>query len=435
MSSRRLHSRRSFLRSAAGASLAGPLLLTRGWSGEARRPANERIQLGFIGVGTMGGGHVGGFLRSPEVQVVAVCDVVRERKDNKQKMVEDYYGKAKKSEFKGCKAYGDFRELLQNKDVDAVVIATPDHWHAIICVQAAEAGKDIYCEKPLTHDIAEGRKIVNAVKKNNVIFQTGSQQRSEFDGRFRKAVELVRNGRIGKLHTIRVGVGDPAIPCDLPEQPIPDGTDWNFWCGPAPLRGYNEVLCPRGVHKHFPNWRLYREYGNGAIADFGAHHFDIAQWALDMDRSGPVRIEPPADEKSKKGLRFTYANGVVMIHDVFKGPRADCVFEGTEGTVLVSRNEFHTLPDEILKQTLPEKGFRAYPSTNQHKNWLECIRSRKETICPAETGHRSATICHLGNIGYQIRRPLTWDPVKEQFVSDDEANALVSRVPREPWKL
>ena len=173
------------------------------------------------------------------------------------------------------------------------MIATPDHWHAIPTVLAARAGKHIYCEKPLTLTIAQGRKVADEVKKAGVVFQTGSQQRSEFGGMFRKAVEYVRSGRIGKLKTIRIGVGGPAVACDLPDQEAPAGTDWERWLGPAPKRGYNDVLCPKGVHHHFPAWRNYREFGGGGLADMGAHHFDIAQWALDMDDSGPVKIEPP----------------------------------------------------------------------------------------------------------------------------------------------
>lgn len=423
-------SRRQFVQAAS----AGVAPLVFAHSGRCKEP-NERINLGFIGVGTMGGGHVRSFLGFPEVQVVAVCDVVKERREHYQKAVEEHYAKDKKGDYKGCQTFVDFRELLAKKEIDAVVIATPDHWHAIPCVQAAQAGKDIYCEKPLTLAIAEGRKIVDAVKKQKIVFQTGSQQRSEFGNRFRTAVEMVRNGRIGKVKTIRIGVGDPARPCDLPDQPVPEGTDWDFWNGPAPKRAYNEVLCPKGIHKHFPAWRNYREYAGGGLADMGAHHFDIAQWALDMDNSGPVKIEPPADARANKGLKFTYANGVVMIHNEFDGARADCVFEGTEGTIFVGRGELRSTPDTILKDPLADKAWRCYPSSNHRKNWLECIKSRKEPICPAEVGSRSASICHLANIGYQLRRVLRWDPEKEQFVDDAEANKLVSREMREPWKL
>jgi predicted dehydrogenase len=422
-------SRREFTRVAAGA-VTAPILSGALFADEPKRSANDRINLGFVGVGTMGRGHLGSFLGSPQVQVVAVCDVVAERRNDAKRMVEERYGKQKKSaEYKGCEAVVDFRDILKRSDIDAVVIATPDHWHAMPCILAARAKKDIYCEKPLTHNIAEGRRIVEEVARNQVIFQTGSQQRSEFGNRFRFAVELVRNGRIGKLNTIRIGVGGPSKPCDLPEQPVPEGTDWDFWQGPAPERGYNEVLCPKGIHKHFPAWRAYREYGGGQVADMGAHHFDIAQWALDMDGSGPVDIVPP--EKGESGLKFVYANGVEMIH----GGPVDCEFIGANGVIQVSRGFFGTtLPLEGLRTPF-EGGWRCYPSSDHHKNWLECVRSRKETICPPEVGHRSASVCHLGNIGYRLRRRLKWDPKAEQFINDDEANKLTSREPRAKWKL
>ena len=422
-------SRRSFVRVAALAVLAGPTILTS--RGLGARTANDRINLGFIGVGIMGRGHVHGFLNSPEVQVVAICDVVAERREHSQRDVEKHYaGQNGKGTYKGCKVYNDFRELLERKDIDAVLIATPDHWHAIPCVMAAKAGKDIYCEKPLTLAVAQGRKIVDAVKEHKVIFQTGSQQRTEFGGMFRQAVELVRNGRIGQLKTVRIGVGGPAVPCDLPTQPTPKGTDWNFWLGPSPERGYNEILCPKGIHNHFPAWRNYREYAGGGLADMGAHHFDIAQWAMGMDNSGPVKIEPPAG-KATSGLKFTYAGGIEMFH----GGPTDCEFIGTEGTVFVSRDKIWSKPEGIVNQPIGPNDKLVYHANNQHQNWLDCIRSRKDPICTAEIGHRSASICHLANIGYQLRRPLQWDPTKEQFVDDAEANKLVDRPLREPWKL
>ncbi|HSQ57263.1 MAG TPA: Gfo/Idh/MocA family oxidoreductase, partial [Gemmata sp.] len=308
-------------------------------------------------------------------------------------------------------------------------------------ILAARAGKHIYCEKPLTHNVAEGRQIVNEVKKSKVVFQTGSQQRSEFGGHFRKAVEYVWNGRIGKLKTIRIGVGGPSRPCDLPTEEIPPGTDWDFWQGPAPERGYHHELCPKGVHQHFPAWRNYQEYAGGQVADMGAHHFDIAQWAMHMDGSGPVEVIPPARKNADRGLKFVYASGIVMIHNVFekgkdgKELNSDCVFEGTDGMILVSRGGISSLPDAILKEPLGEKDKKVYPSNSHHGNWLQCIKNGKDTICTAEIGHRSATICHLGNIGYHLGRRLRWDPAKEEFVDDEKANKELSRVPREKWKL
>jgi predicted dehydrogenase len=421
----RRFSRRQFVRSLAALPLAGAAL-----GAAPGRSPNDRINLGFIGVGVMARYHLSGFLNDADVQVVAVCDVVAERREAAQKSANDHYARKVKGEYKGCAVYGDFRDLLAHKGLDAVVIATPDHWHAIPCILAARAGKDIYCEKPLTHSVAEGRRIVEEVAKAKVVFQTGSQQRSEFGGFFRTAVELVRNGRIGKVQTVHIGVGNPAVPCDLPEQPVPAGTDWDFWLGPAPKRGYNEVLCPKGVHGHFPAWRNYREYAGGGLADMGAHHFDIAQWALDMDAGGPVKVEPPAGN-AVKGLKFTYANGVEMFH----GGPIDCLFVGTDGVVLVSRDSIRAVPDKILKDPLGPKDFRVYPSSNHHRNWLDCVRSRKPCICPAEVGNRSATICHLANIGYRLRRPLRWDPVRERFEGDEEANKLLYREPREMWKV
>lgn len=397
--------------------------------GERLVGPNDRITLGFIGVGTMGRGHLNGFLGQQDVQVLAVCDVVKERRDSAVGMVEKRYSQQKNSTYSGCGSYNDFRELLARKDIDAVVIATPDHWHTIPCILAARAKKDIYCEKPLTRTIGEGRRIVNEVNQSKVVFQTGSQQRSEFGHRFRKAVVIIKQGIIGDVKTIRIGVGDPAVACDLPGQPTPEGTDWKLWVGPAAMREYNEVLCPKGVHSHFPLWRNYREYAGGGLADMGAHHFDIAQWALGMDNSGPVAIEPPS-EKKKTGLRYVYANSVEMFH----GGPSGCTFEGSKGTIYVDRGAFEIKPEPLAKEPVSDDKQTVYYSTNHHRNWVECIRSRKQTICPAEVGHRSASICHLGNLGYQLGVPLKWDPHAERFVENDTANKLVDPPYRDEWQ-
>jgi predicted dehydrogenase len=427
-------SRRSFL----AASAAAPLVLS-----SRALAANGRLTLGFIGMGTMGRGHLGGFLNRKEVEVVAVCDCVKERLDNAVGMVEKKYADRKKdASWKGVKAVTDFRQLLDDKTIDAVVIATPDHWHANMAVLAARAGKHIYCEKPLTHNIAEGRWLVEEVKKAKVTFQVGSQQRSEFQNRFRAAVEMIWNGWVGDVKTVRIGVGDPNKPCDLPTQDIPAGTDWDMWQGPAPERGYNEVLCPKGVHTHFPQWRAYREYAGGLVADMGAHHFDIAQWALKMDDSGPVEVIPPADKKATRGLTFVYVNGVRMIHNEFEKTKegrelkADCVFEGTEGTILVGRSQLEVIFKSGSKAGFPEAAKRVQPSGDHKSNWLDAIKAGKtDCICPPEVGHRTATVCHLGNLGYQLRRPLKWDPAKEEFANDDAANKLRGREPRAKWKV
>ncbi len=417
-------SRRQFLGQAVAGAIAPTVITHAVWGDDA---PSERIRIGVIGVGKMGGGHLDKLLGNERVQVVGVCDVVQARLDDALLWVERRA--AEQSQSFDCRPHGDFRELLDRADVDAVLIATPDHWHAIPCVLAAQAGKDIYCEKPLTHNIAEGRKIVDAVQQNGIIFQTGSQQRSEFGGLFRKAVDYIRNGKIGDVMTVTVGVGGPPVPCDLPEEAIPEGTNWDMWLGPAPQRPFNQILCPIGVHDHFPAWRAYSEYAGGALADIGAHHFDIAQWALGMDETGPVSIEPPKEGGS--GLKMTYANGITMYH----GGPSGCTFVGTNGMIYVDRGKLTSEPASILEEPLPEDGFRVIASDDHHRNWLDCIVSREAPICHTEIGHRSASICHLANIGYQIRRPLKWDPMAERFADDTEANALLSREPRAPWSV
>ena len=420
--------RREFLATTAAAA-CGPMILSSPARGFAA--ASERIRLGFIGIGVQSRGHLKRFVGTNDTQVVAVCDVVTERRENSKLIVEEGYAKQKDmASYKGCAAYVDFRELLARDDIDAVVIGTPDHWHAIPAVMACRAGKDVYCEKPLSLTISEGRAMVKAAREHDRIFQTGSQQRSEFGGLFRKAVEIIRNGHLGEIKTVRVGVGGPAVTCDLPTEECPTGTDWNFWNGPSPERGYNQILCPKGIHNHFPAFRQYREYAGGGMADMGAHHFDIAQWALGMDNSGPVKIEPP-EGKEGTGLKYTYANGVVMYH----GGPSGCTFEGSKGTLYVDRGKLTAHPANILEATIGPDAFHVQPSDNHHRNWIDAIRSRKTPICDVETGHRSATVCELGQIGYDLRRPLEWDPVKEGFVNDDEANKLLRRPMRDPWKL
>jgi predicted dehydrogenase len=393
---------------------------------------NDRITFGVIGVGIQGRGLAVRMANRPDAQVVAVADVVDIRRDDAKARIEKATAdRDGSSSHTGCDAYHDFRELLARDDIDAVIIATPDHWHAIPCVMAADAKKHIYCEKPLTHNIAEGRTIVDAVTRNGITFQTGSQQRSpgEFGGNFPRAVELVWNGRIGEVKTIRIGVGGPPKPVDLAEEPVPEGTDWDFWVGPAAFHPYNEVLCPKGVHNHFPNWRGYAPYGNGGIADMGAHHFDIAQWALKMHESGPVSIVPPEGDETT-GLKFVYENGAEMIH----GGPDDCTFEGTEGIIRVGRSKFATEP-ESLAGPLPEDAERVEAEGNHYDNFLASIRGEARPVAPAEVGHRTASVCHLGVIGYALRRPLTWDPAAERFVDDDEANAMRSEECRAPWTL
>jgi predicted dehydrogenase len=380
-------------------------------------------------MGKQSRGHLGWALGNPQTQVVAVSDCHKLRLDDAVANVAKKYGdKSKSGSTSECAAYMDFRDLIARKDIDAVIISTPDHWHAIPSILAAQAKKHVYCEKPLSLTIAESRAMVDAARKNNIVFQTGSQQRTEFGGHFRKAVEYVRSGRIGKVKTVRVGVGAPAKPCDLPSEPTPEGIDWNMWNGPSPERGFSHVLCPVDVHNHFPAFRLYKEYACGMLADMGAHHFDIAQWALNMDHSGPVEIQPPVEGDT--GLRFVYANGVEMFH----GGPSGCTFEGTEGTIYVDRKGIESTPASILETPLTDKDFHLPQIGNNHKqNWLDCIRTGEKPVADVEIGARTAQVCQLGNIAYWLRRPLKWNPEREEFLNDAEANALRSRVNRAPW--
>jgi predicted dehydrogenase len=419
--------RRRFLASTAAA--AAPLILTPSLHAGGQQAPSSRINLGFIGIGMMGRGHLSSFLGNSGVQVVAVCDVHRGRLENAVETVHRAYARQRKAgTYRGCASYNDFRELLRRADIDAVVIATPDHWHAIPAILAARARKHIYCEKPLSLTIAESRAMVRAARDANIAFQTGSQQRTEFGGRFRRAVEYVRSGRIGRVRTVRVGVGGPAVPCNLPAERTPQGVDWELWNGPSPAREFNHELCPLDIHRHFPRWRDFREYAGGGLADMGAHHFDIAQWALDMDHSGPTQIIPP--ERGTTGLRFVYASGVEMFH----GGPSGCTFEGTEGHIYVDRGRLESTPATILQQPLGERDFHLPAVGNNHRqNWLDCIRSRRRPVADVEIGARSAQVCQLGNIGYWLRRPLRWNPEREEFVQDDEANRLRSRENRAPW--
>jgi predicted dehydrogenase len=445
MSKRDSITRRDFVKTATAVAVGGPVIITSPIRAAQGKPApSDKITMGFIGPGKQGHGHVRRFLRMADIQVVAVCDVDASRREYARKVVEEQYAKDKdRATFKGCTTYKDFRDLLARKDIDIVLIATPDHWHAIPVIEAAKAKKDIYCEKPLSLTINEARQMVNAVRKNNVIFQTGSQQRTEFGGRFRQAAELVRSGRIGKVKTVHVGCGGPSRDCDLPEQPVPEGLDWDFWLGPAPKRGYHKVLCPPGIptkppadmgnvpfYENFPNWRSYKDYSGGGMTDFGAHHFDIAQWGLNMDNSGPVEIYPP-DGKDYKTLTYKYASGVVMYH----GGANSVKFTGTDGWIEVSRGSIQSSPESILKEPLGPNDVHLDVHEGHAENWLTCVRSRKLPICDIEIGCRSVTVCHLGNLAYWNKRPLKWDPEKERFIGDDEADKWLDRPKRAPWSL
>jgi len=425
----RQFNRRQFLTAASAAALSTPFLLHSAGAAAKQIGPNDRITLGVIGNGIQGRGLTDNFLASPNTQVVAVCDVDTTRREFTRKRVDEFYSIKGNKEYKGCAAYKEFGELLARKDIDAVVIAAPDHWHAYIAIAACKAGKDVYCEKPLSLTIHEARAMVNAARKYDRVFQTGSMQRSSSE--FRKACELVRNGRLGTIKQVIVDVGPPSIPCDLPEEPMEPGLNWDMWLGPAPLRPYNSVLSPRGINNFFPNWRNYREYSGGMMTDWGAHHFDIAQWGLGMDDSGPVEIIPPEDPKAVRGVRYLYANGVEMIH----GDSGGVLFIGTEGKILVNRGKFEATPASLGEAPLPSNAIRLYNSYSHSKDFLDCMRSRKKPICDVEIGCRSVTVCLLGNLAYWHHRHLYWDPAKERFLRDEEANQWLDRPKRAPWSV
>ena len=421
--------RRNFLRLSSAMAATAPFMVGSAWADPGQKGPNDRITLGFIGTGTQGRGLLNNFLAQPDTQVLAVCDVDTTRREHHRKIVEEFYSIKQDKQFKGCSEYKEFHDLLARKDIDAVVIAVPDHWHAFIAIEACKSGKDVYCEKPLSLTIHEARAMVNAARLNQRVFQTGSMQRSMKE--FRNACELVRNGRIGKISQVIVDVGGPSRPCDLPEEPLEPGLNWDMWLGPAPQRPYNAVLSPRGVHKHFPDWRNYREYSGGMMTDWGAHHFDIAQWGLGMDDSGPIEIIPPEDPKATKGLRYLYANGVEVLH----GDSGGVLFIGSEGKILVNRGKFEATPTSIAEEPLAANAIHLYNSYSHTKDFLDCMRSRKRPICDVEIGCRSVTVCHLGNLAYWNHRRLKWDPAKEQFIGDAEANQWLDRPKRGPWKV
>ncbi|MBY0308231.1 MAG: Gfo/Idh/MocA family oxidoreductase, partial [Phycisphaerales bacterium] len=336
--------------------------------------------------------------------VVAVCDCDTARRN-------DYLQRAG-GQAGGVKAYADYNELLADPRVELVVIGAPDHHHAPIALAAMARKKDVYCEKPLTLTLAEGKQLIDAARANNTVFQTGSQQRTEFGHRFVEAVERVRAGMIGRVLTVHVGVGVSSRPCDLPEEPMEPGLDWDRWLGPAPKRPYNSVLSPRGVNDFYPNWRLYKEYSGGMMTDFGAHHFDIAQWGLNMDHTGPVAVAPPKDPKADRGATLTYADGTRIVH----GGADGVTFIGERGSLFVTRDRTVGNPESVLKDPLPKDAERLPRHKGQIANWLQCVVTRERPICDAEVGARSVACAHLCNQAYWGRKPFGWDPVKWEAV-------------------
>jgi predicted dehydrogenase len=424
------HSRRKFINSSAMA-LAGISIIPRhvlGGSGYVA--ANDKINVGCIGTGKQGRILANFFANNcPDVVPVAACDVDTQKLDLFNQVV----GKLQKEKNKrevSLKNYGQYRELLENPEVDAVIIATPDHWHAQVAVDAAKAGKDIYCEKPMALTVAEGRAMVNATRKYWRVFQTGNMQRSWRD--FRHAVELVRNGYIGEIKEINIHVGPPVVQCNLPSEPVPDYLNWDMWVGPSMYRDFNAELSPPVERDIYPNWRNYRNFGGGMITDWGAHMFDIAQWAMDMDESGPVAYHPPA-ERATHGLQMRYANGVVVTHKDW-GEHNAVQFIGSDGKIEVSRSFLRTFPDKSLaKADLKATDQRVYFSDNHYQDWVQAVRNRTKPVSDVETGHRTAAMCNIANIAYELQRPLQYDPKAEKFINDPSADILLSRPYRGKW--
>jgi len=442
-------SRRAALWRAVGlaAAAAGPWVVPASALGAAA-PSN-RITLGCIGVGNQGSQVLRGFLQQDDCRVLAVCDVNRASHGYKsddqflgrevaRKAVDDHYAARRRDgRSGGCSACTDFREVLSRGDIDAVVIAVPDHWHGVMTCAAARAGKDIYCEKPLSLTVAQGRAMVREVRRCGVVLQTGSHERSNAVARF--ACELVRNGRIGPLRRILTVVGfwnKTAPPRDWTPAPPPGDFDYEMWLGPAPYQPYHKDRC-------LYNFRFLLDYSGGQVTNYGAHSLDLAQWGHGSEDTGPVEVEDAGSVFPSDGLfdvakvvhfRGRYADGVELECIT----RADSVcarFEGSEGWVEYGYGGFKTHPESLKRSPIRPNDIRLYESPGHCRNFLDCVRTRREPAAPVEVGHRSASLCHVANIAMRLKRPLRWDPQREQFTNDDEANRMLARPMRSPWHL
>jgi predicted dehydrogenase len=439
-------SRRRFIASAA-ATMAAPYVLPSSVFGQ--NAPSKRINVACIGAGNQGVQDMQAFLQEDDAQIVAVCDVNRAsggyryaaqflgREPAKQLVEQHYAERTRSGAYRGCDMYIDFREVLDRKDIDAVTIVVPDHWHAVMTVMAARAGKDIYCEKPLSLTVADGQAMVAAVRRHGVVLQTGSHERSRWQTRF--ACELVRNGRIGQLKRIQTVVGpwNKFGPTGaFAAMPVPDGFDYERWLGPAPWAPYHVDRC-------LYSFRFNLDYSGGQVTNYGAHSLDMAQWGNGTDHTGPVEIEDAGSEWPAEGLynvawrvhfRARYANGVEL-ECITRDDNVSCRFEGTEGWVETGYGGFFTRPESLKRSTLSANEIHLGTSTNHIRNFLDCVRSRGEPAAPVEVGHRSATLCHIANIAMQLKRKLRWDPDAEHFVGDDTANRMLARAKRAPWHL
>jgi predicted dehydrogenase len=435
--------RRDFLK-AAGALAAAPYVITSGALGAGDQPpASERIVCGHIGMGAQGGSLLGGFLGNPNAQSAAVCDPDKWRRDNAKQRADQRYGTRTDGPQGGVMAYNDFRDLIARADIDAVVMAVPDHWHALISVAAMQAGKDVYCEKPLALTIKQGREMVNAARRYGRVFQTGTMQRS-MPG-FRQTCEIALNARIGKVHTVFWGAGGSSSDVFLPAEPMPEGIDWELYIGPAPWRPYNKRYHQAGGIFGFGQWHGCRDFCGGSLTDGCAHGADIINWGVTADQSDPVEVYPPGE--TYPTLTWKYANGVLVHgwspeYGIPKGHNGQLkaggfggLFVGDKGWVEVNRGYFKCYPESVAYETPGPKDIRLYVSTNHGQNFLDCIKTRGRPVSDVLTGHRAAVLNHLGNIAVWTGRAIKWDPVKEEILGDPEAARWLSRPMRAPWRL
>jgi predicted dehydrogenase len=417
------------------AGVGAPWIVAASSLGRADVPAaSERVTVGIIGTGGRGMAHVQGFVH--ESQVVAVADPYRQRRTAAKQYIERHYADAlAKGTYRGCSAYNDFRELVARSDVDAVSICTPDHWHAVPAIAAAASGKDVMCEKPLSATLAEGRAVCDAVKRYGRVFQHGTQRRSE--KQFALACELVRNGRIGRLHTVRVSAEPShATPYDPPAA-VPSGFDYDLWLGPAPWSPYSPRRCVT------PWWYYIADYTIGFVAGQGVHFTDVAQWGMEADDTGPVEIEGRGvipkdglcDTATEWHVEMTFANGLRLIYDDDRAFPMGVVFEGTEGKVNALCGGLSTEPQSLVTTQFGPGEVRLQRPRWHVADFVHCVKTRGPTAAPVEAAHRATSLCHLTHIAILTGRKLKWDPVRERFPDDAEANRYLARAMRPPWDL
>ncbi len=406
MTKHRKITRRDFLQKGAAAALAAPLFINSKVFG-----ANDRIVMGCIGMGGQGRGDMGGFMGFGDVRVVAVCDVVEDHRNQARNQVNGRYGN------KDCKAYKDFRDVVARDDIDVIFIGTPDHWHALISIAAMKNGKDVYCEKPETLTVREGREMVKAARRFGRVFSGGSQR---VWGDYNWFHRMIYGGRIGQVQEAWVNVGGPSGPCDYAAEPTPAGVDWDMWLGPAPWRPYHPSLIRGG-------FRPFRDYSGGGMTDWGCHTFGGALFGCNLHKTGPIEIIPP-NGKDVKNLTYIFENGVKIYHG--GGWGGILTFKGTEGEIgeRGDRNGKKESPPNIHIPNYKGQG-------GIFGDFLHCVRTREKPFRDIEIAHRTATHSHLGNIAYWLNRPLKWDPVKEEIIGDSEASRWLGRTMREPWSL